>query len=457
MKHVSADRTDIGGKLHMREGSLDAPTRHAIAWQDEAFYDEAALDAELRRVFDICHGCRRCFNLCNSFPTLFDLVDESPNESVDDLTAGDLKKVVDECTLCDMCFMVKCPYVPPHSFDVDFPHLMLRYRAVEHKKGHTSLADNQLARTDRNGKLGIMVNEAVNLATRQGSPVRGVMQATLGNDKRAHLPTYADVPLTNKQALVPPPNPDGPAFGKKVALYATCYGNFNDQTPGEAAIKVLAHNGVQVRIEHPECCGMPKFENGDLGAVASAAERVAAHFGALIDEGYDIVPLTTSCSLMLKFEWPLLHPGNEVVERLSKHTYDVSQYMVALAKETGLMPIEELPATIGVHFACHARAQNMGPKAVEMLRLIPGASPLLVDRCSGHGGKWGIFKENFDTAVKVGRPAARNLVKDKPAYVVSECPLAGPHLRQVMELSGTENVPERVGHPIEVVAKAYGF
>jgi len=441
----------------MKEGSLDAPTRHPIDWQSESYYDEEALDAELRRVFDICHGCRRCFNLCDSFPKLFDMVDESADEDVEHLPSEGFKAVVDACTLCDMCFMVKCPYVPPHEFDLDFPHLMLRYRAVEHRNGHTGLADRELARTDRNGKIGTAVSEAVNLATREGSPVRGVMQATLGIDKRVHLPAYADVPLTNKQAIVPAPNADGPAFGKKVALYATCYGNFNDQTPGEAAIKVLAHNGVQVRIEHPECCGMPKFENGDLAAVAGAAERVAAHFGALIDEGYDIVPLTTSCSLMLKFEWPLLHPGNTAVEKLSTHTYDLSQYVVALAKETGLMPIEALPATIGVHFACHARAQNMGPKAMEMLRLIPEAKPLLTDRCSGHGGKWGIFKQHFDTAVKIGRPSAKALVKEKPAYVVSECPLAGPHLKQVMELSGVETVPERVGHPIEVMAKAYGF
>ena len=441
----------------MREGSLDAPMRHPIAWQDEAFYDETALDTELRRVFDICHGCRRCFNLCDSFPTLFDLVDESPNESVEDLTSADLKAVADECTLCDMCFMVKCPYVPPHEFDLDFPHLMLRYRAVEHRKGHTSLPDRELAKTDRNGKLATIIAPLVNAATGDKSPLRPIIQAASGIDKRAHLPAFADVPLTNTQSLVPPPNPDGPAFGKKVALYATCYGNFNDQTPGMAAIRVLAHNGVTVRIEHPECCGMPKFENGDLPAVASAAGRVAEHFGALIDDGYDVVPLTTSCALMLKFEWPLLHPGNAAVEKLSKHSYDLSQYIVALAKEVGLAPIAELSAKVGVHFACHARAQNMGPKAMEMLRLIPGTQPLLTERCSGHGGKWGIFAENFDTAVKVGRPAARNMLKDAPDLMVSECPLAGPHLKQVMELSGADNVPERIGHPIEVMAKAYGF
>lgn len=441
----------------MKEGSLEAPMRHPIAWNEESYYDEAALDTEMRRVFDICHGCRRCFNLCGSFPLLFDLVDESPNESVDDLTSGDIKAVVDECTLCDMCFMTKCPYVPPHEFDLDFPHLMLRHRAVEHRAGKTSLADKELAKTDRNGKLATVLSGAANFATKDKSPLRGLLQSTLGVDKRAHLPAYADVPLANQQAIVPPPNPDGPAFGKRIALYATCFANFNDQTPGTAAIKVLAHNGVEVRIEYPECCGMPKFENGDLAAVAGAAERVAAHFEPLIDEGYGVVALTTSCALMLKFEWPLMHPDNALVDKLAANTFDLSQYVVQIAKECGLMPIAEMPANIGVHFACHARAQNMGPKAMEMLRLIPGVEPTLADRCSGHGGKWGIFAEHFDQAVKVGRPAARALAKAKPDMMVSECPLAGPHLKQLLELSGSDTAPERIGHPIEVMARAYGL
>ncbi len=442
----------------MREGSLDAPTRHPIAWQDDAFYDEAALDDELRRVFDICHGCRRCFNLCDSFPKLFDLVDESPNEEVADLSAGQLKAVVDECTLCDMCFLTKCPYVPPHEFDLDFPHLMVRYRAVEHKKGETGFIDKQLAQTDRNGALGGFADGLANWATREGSPVRGIMQAVTGIDKNAYLPPFADVPLSKSAAANRPvPNPDAPAFGRKVVLYASCYGEFNDQTPGEAAIKLLSYNGVQVRVEHPACCGMPKFENGDLGGVAASAESIAAFFGPLIDEGYDIVPLTTSCALMLKFEWPLLLPEHQGVAKLSKATFDLSEYVVDVAKRQGLMPIAEMPAAIGVHFACHARAQNMGPKAVEMLKLIPGATPQLTERCSGHGGKWGIFKENFETAIKVGKPAARNIAKGNPDIIVTECPLAGPHLRQVMEANGSETIPDRIGHPIEVMAKAYGL
>ena len=440
------------------EGSLEAPKRHTIPWRDEAWYDEAALDAELRRVYDICHGCRRCFNLCDSFPILFDAVDESPNEEVSDLSTAQVKAVVDACTLCDMCYMTKCPYVPPHAFDLDFPHLMLRHRAVENRKGKTALVDRQLAEMDRNGKLIGPVAGLANWATREGNTLtRPLIEAVTGIDRRAHLPPFLETSLVNQgPAIIPAPNPEGPAFGRKVVIYAGCHDNFNDGTPGEAAIKVLAHNGLRVRIEHPDCCAMPKFENGDLPAVASAAQRISAYFAPLIKDGWDVVPLTTSCALMLKFEWPLIEPGNEEVALLANHSFDVSEYVVRLAKECGLAPISPMAKTIGVHFACHARAQNMGPKAMEMLRLIPEAQPKLTERCSGHGGKWGIFKDNFDRAIKVGKPAARNLVKDNPDVIVSECPLAGPHLRQVIAANGQEP-PRRIGHPIEVMAQAYGL
>jgi glycerol-3-phosphate dehydrogenase subunit C len=440
------------------EGSLEAPTRHAIPWQDPAWYDETALEVELRRVYDICHGCRRCFNLCDSFPILFDAVDESPNEEVGDLSTAQLKTVVDACTLCDMCFMTKCPYVPPHQFDLDFPHLMLRHRAVENAKGKTPLVDRELAKMTRNGKLGTALSGAANWATKQGNGLtRSVIQAVTGIDSRAHVPPFMETSLVNQSAaLIPAPNPDGPGFGRKVVLYAGCHDNFNDGTPGVAAIKVLAHQGIQVRVEYPDCCGMPKFENGDLPAVASAATRISAFFAPMIAAGWDVVPLTTSCALMLKFEWPLIEPENGDVAVLAKHTFDVAEYMVRLAKERGLAPIDAMPKSIGVHFACHARAQNMGPKALEMLKLIPEAKPQLTERCSGHGGKWGIFEQNFDRALKVGKTAGKNAIKDNPDIIVSECPLAGPHLRQVIEANGQEP-PIRIGHPIEVMAQAYGL
>jgi len=446
----------------MREGSLDAPIRHPIDWQNESFYDEQALDAELRRVFDICHTCRRCFNLCDSFPRLFDLIDESPTGELDEVASAGFAPVVEACTLCDMCFMTKCPYVPPHSFDVDFPHLMLRARAVQFKKGETPLPDRQLAETDRNGRLASHVAPLANWATARGNRLtRGLMEKAAQIDRRADLPAYASRPFAKAAAAdAIAANADAPAFGRRAVLYATCFVNFNTPGVGHATRRVLAHNGIDLDVAYPGCCGMPKLENGDLAGVAAQARMVAAALGPAIDEGRDIIALTPSCALMLKFEWPLILPDDPAVRKLAEATFDIAEYLVDIARKEGIAPgLNALDGPVAVHFACHSRAQNQGPKAAEMLRLIPDAKVSVVERCSGHGGKWGMFLRNFDVGIKVGTPAARALAKGDPApaHIVSECPLAGPHLRQVMETLPGAAVPDRVGHPIELVARAYGF
>lgn len=441
----------------MREGSLDAPTRHPIDWQSEQYYDQAALDAELHRVFDICHGCRRCFNLCDSFPRLFDLIDESPSGELDTVDPKQYQPVIDACTLCDMCFMTKCPYVPPHEFDLDFPHLMLRARAVEHRKGNVPRVERYLAEIDQVGPVATFLSGAANLVTdRKNSLGRSILEAVASLDTRAELPRYADMPLTKAFGpVVPHPNPDAPAYGRKAVFYATCFHNFNEHSVAIAAIRVLAHNGVAVTIEYPGCCGMPKLENGDLPGASAGAAPIAAALLPYVAEGYDIIAATPSCALMLKFEWPLLLPENAEIKALSRATFDLSEYMVMIAKQHGLTPgLQPLDGGISVHLACHSRAQNFGPKAVEMLKLIPQANPSMVERCSGHGGKWGYFKQNFDTAMKIGTPAGRALAKTNPRHVVTECPLAGPHLEQVLEAVGQ---PKAVQHPIALMARAYGF
>lgn len=443
----------------MREGSLDAPIRHPLGWEKPEFYDEQALDDELRRVFDICHGCRRCFNLCDSFPKLFDMIDESESGELDTVASDQFGPVIDACTLCDMCFMTKCPYVPPHEFNLDFPHLMLRTKAIEFKKGERSFADKQLAQTDRNGELATLVSSVANYSTKTGGALRAVLNTVTGIDPQADLPTYAPLPLTKALGpVMPQPNPDAPGYGRRVAIYTTCFGNFNDQTSARAAVHVLAHNGVALSLSHPGCCGMPRLENGDIQGVAEQARKVIDALLPLVDDGQDIVTLTPSCTLMLKFEWPLILPDDDGAKRLAAATYDLSEYVMDIAKGPGLTPgMAPIGGAIAVHFACHSRAQNVGPRALDMLKLIPEAKPGLVERCSGHGGKWGYFKSNYETAIKVGKPAARALAKQNPDYVVTECPLAGPHLRQVMEAVDSASVPERVGHPIELVAKAYGL
>ena len=448
----------------MAEGSLEAPIRHPIPWRDAEYHDPGKIDAELRRVFDICHGCRRCFNLCDSFPRLFDLIDESETMELDGVASADFKPVVDACTLCDMCFMTKCPYVPPHEFNLDFPHLMLRYRSAERARGEVGLAARQLSETDRNGKLAAPVAPIANWATRTGNGLtRPVMEGVLGIDRKAAIPEFHGKTFTARvRADAVRPDATAPAHGRKAVLYATCFVNYNSPGIGEAARTVLAKNGVETEVVYPGCCGMPKLEHGDIAAVADNAAKIAAELAPWIEKGYDIIGLVPSCTLMLKFEWKLILPDNEDVRRLAEASWDISEYIVDIAKKEGLAPgLKPLEGGVSVHLACHARAQNMGPKAADMLRLVPDTEIDVIERCSGHGGSWGMMKDNFETAVKFGRPAARQAREAARAHVVSECPLAGAHIVQGMERLGEDGdarpAPGAAPHPIELIARAYGL
>jgi glycerol-3-phosphate dehydrogenase subunit C len=445
-----------------REGSLEAPIRHPIPWQDPDFYDEKKLEAEMHRVFDICHGCRRCFNLCDSFPRLFDLVDAAPTGELDSVDPKDFKQVVDACTLCDMCFLTKCPYVPPHEFNLDFPHLMLRYRAVEAKKHGVPKVDAELARTDRNGLLASFAPAIANWAGKEGNRLtRPLLEQRMDLHQEAALPKYAGQSFVLRaHADSPVVNPEAPAFGKRRAvIYATCFTNYNDPDLGVAARAVLAKLGVETKVVHPRCCGMPLLEQGDLAGVAAAAKQVAAELVPWIEQGWDIVAIVPSCSLMLKFEWPLIATDDPKVKQLAQGSFDISEYVVDIARKEGLAPgLKPIPAGVTMHVACHARAQNMGQKGAEMLRLIPDTPVHVIERCSGHGGAWGFKRENFPVALKVGRPVARQARQSGTGYVTSECPLAGVHISQGMDRApGDQPKPSLVSHPIQMLAWAYGI
>ena len=451
----------------MREGSLDAPVRHPLDWNDPDFYDLGKIEAEMERVFDICHGCRRCFNLCDSFPILFDLIDESETGELDSVDTADYKKVADACTLCDMCFMVSCPYVPPHEFDLDFPHLMLRFRAAEQKlgKGESGLV-TELTKTDRNGKLGALLPILANWAMKvDNGMTRPLMERLADIHRDAWLPRFAGTTFEERaRGDGIEVNRNAPAAGRKVALYATCYVNFNNPGTGTATRQVLAKNGIETQVVYPECCGMPQFEQGQVETVAKKAKRIAGELEGWIDQGYDIVALTSSCALMLKFEWPLLLPEDETVKKLAQATFDITEYVVDIAGKEGLAEgLGQLDGGVALHIACHARAQNMGMKARDMMKLIPEADIKMLPRCSGHGGTWGVRSEYFETAMKVGKPVMRDALKAEKTYISSECPLAGLHIRQGMERlakdkpDGPQPTGEPARHPIELFAKAYGF
>ena len=443
----------------MREGSLEAPTRHALDWRNPDFYDMAKIEAEMHRVFDICHTCRRCFNLCDSFPRLFDLIDNSATGELDGVKPAEYKQVVDACTLCDLCFMTKCPYVPPHEWALDFPHLLLRYRAAEVKQGKSDKVYKQLTETDRNGKAASFAAPVINWVN-EAKPARALMQAAAHIDAEAKLPKFCGRTLVMRAAEEPlTVNSAAPAHGRKAVLYATCFSNYNNPDIGMAARKVLAHNGVATEVVYPRCCGMPQLERGDVARVAEHAKTVSETLLPYIEDGYDVIALVPSCALMLKFEWPLILPEDAKVKTLSEATYDISEYVVEIAGREGLAPgLKALSGGVALHIACHARAQNIGQKAAEMLRLIPDPDLQVIERCSGHGGAWGVMKGNFEIALKVGRPVARQALQSGKAHVASECPLAADHIVQGMEkLADGGVVPHDPQHPIQLFAKAYGL
>ena len=439
-----------------KEGSTGAPTRHPINFNHPDFLDPKKLDDEMRRVFDICHGCRRCFNLCDSFPTLFDFIDKSKEGEVSSLPSEKFGKIVDACTLCDMCFMTKCPYVPPHEFNLDFPHLMLRYRMYQRKIGKLSKMPSQLAEIDRNARFGIMFSRIVNwFINIKNKYFRKILETITGIDKRAILPkynneTFENYSKKNKDEI----NKLAPGFGRKIVLYSTCFVNFNKKDTGVAALKVLKKNGVDVQHAYPGCCGMPYLEQADLKKVTKQALKVSKELLKWVNKGYEVITLTASCGLMLKFEWPLLLPKNEDIKKLSLHTKDIDEYIVDISKKEGLVEgLYEIDGGVTVHHACHARAQNMGNKARDMLKLIPNIKIDVVEKCAGHGGTFGVMKATHDIANKIGKLTAQISLKNNNKYMASDCPLAGKHLKQLEQ--DTKILNNEALHPIELLAKAY--
>jgi glycerol-3-phosphate dehydrogenase subunit C len=439
------------------EGSLQAPTRHALGWQKPEFYDAAALEKELGRVFDICHGCRRCFSLCNAFPTLFDLIDESKTGELDGVDKKAYGQVVDQCYLCDMCYMTKCPYVPPHPWNVDFPHLMLRAKAVKNRAGGTRWRDRVLSATDTVGKIaGIpVIVEAVN-AVNRSSLGRKVLDAVLGVHPEAPVPPYRSDTLRKQFAKRHKPALEARAGGitrGKVALFATCYGNRNEPEIGLDLVSVFEHNGIEVAlVEQENCCGMPKLEQGELQAVADSKAKNIPHLLAMIERGYDIVAPIPSCVLMFKQELPLMFPDDAEVALVRRHIFDPFEYL-ALRHKSGLLRTDFARALgkVSYHVACHLRVQNMGLKTRDILQLIPGTTVEPIERCSGHDGTYGVKREFRDASMKIAKPVIQRVQAAGADFYTSDCPMAGHQIE-----SGLENASPPT-HPLTLLRMAYGL
>ncbi|GAB4168566.1 MAG: ferredoxin [Rhodocyclaceae bacterium] len=455
----AAPGPERSGVASVAEGSLEAPKRNPIDWKRPGYYDEESLFGELHRVFDICHGCRRCVNLCTAFPKLFDLIDEGPSGELDGVARSDYWQVVDRCYLCDICFLTKCPYVPPHEWNVDFPHLMLRAKAVKFRQGATRVRDRLLTSTDAIGRLAAIpvVAQAVNAAN-ANAPARRLMHKLLGIHRDRRLPPYSARKFRTqarpKSGLTAKSGERTPG---KVALFATCYINYNEPGIGRDLLSVLEHNGIPVVLARREaCCGMPKLELGDLDAVARLKEANIPGLARLARDGCAILTAIPSCTLMFKKELPLLFPDDDEVIAVAEAMFDPFEYLVARHRDGLLRTDFKRPlGRVSYHVPCHSRVQNVGQKTRELLELVPGTVLTTVERCAGHDGTWGVKEEFFDQSMKIGRPVFRQMAEAEPDFLSSDCPIAARHIEQGIG-DAARGATQRA-HPLTLLRIAYGI
>ena len=442
--------------MSAKEGNLQAPKRDALDWKNPEFYHEASLHAEMERVFDVCHGCRRCVSLCDSFPTLFDLIDDSETMEVDGVDKADYGKVVDQCFLCDLCAETKCPYLPPHEWALDFPHLMLRAKAQKFKNNDTKWRDRIITSTDpifdaiSTPGIAQMANAAAGSKT-----LRKAGEALFGLHQDAPLPHFSPKALTK---TLPGTMGDDAAVTAterttgKVAIYVTCYGDHNEPQMVEDLIAVLNHNNVPVKIlQDAKCCGMPKLELGDLNKVEKMKDANIPVFQQAIADGYDIIAPIPSCVLMYKQELPLMFPEDADVANVKAHFFDPFEYLMLRHKDTLISTVFPEPlGKVAYHVACHQRVQNFGMKTREFLQLIPDTEVTAIERCSGHDGTYAVKAETYDKAKKIARPVVKRVQDSDADTFGSDCPMAGRLIADGMDEGDAQ-------HPISMVRKAYNI
>ena len=449
--------------MSTREGNLEAPTRHPLDWKNPVFYDKDACFTEMERVFDICHGCRRCVSLCQAFPTLFDLVDATADGEVHGVKKQAYWNVVDQCYLCDLCYVVKCPYVPPHPWQLDFPHLMLRAKAIKFSAGLVGPAEQLLASTDVHGSFaGIpVVVQAIN-AVNKTLLARSVMDTVLGVHPQAWMPDFAEKRFRWSAAKAGGATQviDGARAPGKVAIFATCYVNYNEPGIGHDLLKLLEHNQIPyVSVEKESCCGMPKLELGDLLGVEKHKDANIPVLARYARQGYAILKAVPSCTLMFKQALPLMFPDKAEVQFVQGAMFDPFEYLMVRQKD-GLLKTDfkrDL-GRVSYHIPCHGRVQKIGRNTEEMFRLIGQSVTVTlntVERGSGHAGTYGVKTATFPVAMKIGKPVFKLMAKETPDHIPSDCPMAGHHIAQGMGQAGTPAMS--LSHPLTLVRYAYGL
>ena len=415
------------------------------------FFDRDAVDKELRRVSDICHTCRRCYNLCPSFDVLFRALDRPDVDGeVERLLASDLRSFSDLCYECKLC-IPHCPYYPPHRWEVDVPRLVVRDRASRVKnEGKPSLRDRVLAAADAVGRISTRLAPLVN-SVNESRPARVLLEKTLGVHRDRLLPVYAGesfVAWWTRRDGATRPDPGVPA-GDRVALFVTCFLNYNAPDVARAVVAVLEKNGCRVVVPEQRCCGMPFLENGDLDSARECRTDNVRTLLPFVREGYTVVAAGPTCSLTLRKEYPAL--GDEAdAAAVAGATQDACEYLMKRHAERGLsLDFTRSPGRVFYQVPCHLKVQDIGFRSRDLLRLIPGAEVHTAERCTGHDGTWSMKTEYFPISMQIGKPLFDEVQAQRPDTVATDCPLAALQIRQ-----GTGRGAK---HPIQVVADAYGL
>jgi len=424
---------------------------------DEKYWDAAALEKELNRAFEICHGCRMCFKYCPSFPSLFGALDSHADGDVRKLTDADKKKIIGECYHCKICY-VKCPYTDRdhHPYNLDFAALMQRAVHVDAAKNGVALREKVLQNADLAGAANTgLISGLVNKFMKMNFH-RAIMEALLGVHRNKKMPEFHRTSFprwfekTRGKAAPPVPVKEGE---EKVVLFSTCFVNYNNPELGKEAVEVLEKNGVEVVYPPQNCCGMPGLNSGDLKFAEKKMKANVRSLHPYAQAGYKILAVNPTCSLTLKREYPLfLPPGEwrEKAEVLSKATMDPNEYLFYLKKQDRFnRDFKSSPGSVAYHVPCHLRAQNIGFRSRDMMRLIPGSSVTAVDECCGHNGTWAMKKEYFEMSLGAGKRAFEGLLNQNAGRIATDCPLAAIQLEQGADLK------ERPLHPLQILARAY--
>ena len=412
---------------------------------EEVYWDLTDLDAELDRVYDICYGCQLCFNLCDSFPVLFDFVDTHEDDATK-MVEEEKKEVVDLCYQCKLCYP-KCPYIPPHRWAIDFPRLMQRAKLVWNKQsGSSSLPNKILGNPELIGKIGSSLPSFVNWANNNKTS-RAITEKVMGIHRDRNLPeyhreTFEDWFRENHH----PTSLDGEINGK-VALFFTCTVNYNCPNIGQAAVKVLKRNNIEVIVPEQVCCGAPALHSGEYENTVAKVETNIDHLHRVIQEGYDIIAPSPTCSMMLKEEYPLLVDDNRAQE-VAANTYDLCEYLMNLHRNNKLdTQFNKGFGKIAYHYPCHLKNQNIGYTSRNLLRLLPDTEVELIDRCSGFDGVWGMHKDTYDLSLKYGQKLFQSIDQQEADVIVSDCPLS--------QLQIEKGVQKQAVHPILLILEAY--